>query len=142
VGTFIWTTTPFADYENDYNLAMNIVNGMRPNVISGIPLKYKELMEQCWDADPTKRPDINTIRDKIREINKFYYQYTPNNNTNIFREFLKKFKKADNLNKMSSLEIMNYYTGSSKLFTSKIYQFDNLPEPRNATEGIFYLFSS
>jgi hypothetical protein len=35
---------------------------------------------------------------------------------------------------------MSYYTGSSKLFTSKIYQFDNLPEPKNATEGIFYLF--
>ena len=25
---------------------------------------------------------------------------------------------------------------SSKLFTSKIHQFENLPEPRNATEGM------
>ncbi|PKC60935.1 hypothetical protein RhiirA1_444681 [Rhizophagus irregularis] len=27
------------------------------------------------------------------------------------------------------------YTSSSKLFTSKIHQFENLPEPRNATEA-------
>ena len=33
----------------------------------------------------------------------------------------------------------NYYTSSkfsSKLFTSKIHKFENLPEPRNATEGM------
>ncbi|CAB4420557.1 unnamed protein product [Rhizophagus irregularis] len=29
---------------------------------------------------------------------------------------------------------MKNYTSSSKLFTSKLHQFDNLPEPRNATE--------
>jgi hypothetical protein len=28
---------------------------------------------------------------------------------------------------------------SSKLFTSKLHQFDNLPEPRNATEGILLI---
>ncbi|GBC17262.2 kinase-like domain-containing protein [Rhizophagus irregularis DAOM 181602=DAOM 197198] len=27
------------------------------------------------------------------------------------------------------------YTSSSRVFTSKIHQFDNLPEPKNATEG-------
>ncbi|RGB36418.1 kinase-like domain-containing protein, partial [Rhizophagus diaphanus] len=54
---------PFANYDDDYNLAMDIVNGMRPKIIPGTPLKYKELMELCWDADQTKRPDINTIGD-------------------------------------------------------------------------------
>ncbi|GES75058.1 kinase-like domain-containing protein [Rhizophagus clarus] len=33
----------------------------------------------------------------------------------------------------NSLKIGNY-NSSSKLFTSKLYHFDNLPEPRNATE--------
>ncbi|GES90145.1 kinase-like domain-containing protein [Rhizophagus clarus] len=125
---------PFANYENEYNLAMDIVNGNRPKIVSGTPSKYKELMKQCWDADPTKRPDINAVWDKIREINNLYYQDTLNNNS-VFKRFLRLFKKTNNnLNKLSDFEIMSYYYASSKLSTSKIYQFDNLPEPRNATE--------
>ncbi|EXX60496.1 Ypk1p [Rhizophagus irregularis DAOM 197198w] len=126
---------PFANYEDDYNLAMDIVNGMRPKIISGTPLKYKELMEQCWDADPTKRPGIYTIRDKIREINRLYYQNVTDKNTSIFIKFLKNFKKTNNLNKLSDLEILSFYYASSKLSISKVYQFENLPEPINATEG-------
>ncbi|RGB36413.1 kinase-like domain-containing protein [Rhizophagus diaphanus] len=125
---------PFANNENDYNLAMDIVNGMRPKVISGTPLKYKELMEQCWDADPTKRPNIETFKSKINEISKLYYQNLPNDNINIFRKFLAKIKKTNYLDKMDSLEIMSCYFASSKLSVSKIYQFYDLSEPRNATE--------
>ncbi|CAB4444268.1 unnamed protein product [Rhizophagus irregularis] len=33
---------------------------------------------------------------------------------------------------MNSLE---NYTSSSRLFTSKVHQFENLPEPRNSTEA-------
>ncbi|UZO05312.1 uncharacterized protein OCT59_025669 [Rhizophagus irregularis] len=41
---------------------------MRPRVIPGTPLEYKRLMEQCWNADPTKRPDINHLNYEIREL--------------------------------------------------------------------------
>ncbi|RIA80187.1 kinase-like domain-containing protein [Glomus cerebriforme] len=61
---------PFANYGHDYYLAMNIVNGMRPKIVSGTPLKYKELMQRCWDADPANRPDIETLWEEIAEINK------------------------------------------------------------------------
>uniref|UniRef100_U9T9H9 Serine-threonine/tyrosine-protein kinase catalytic domain-containing protein n=2 Tax=Rhizophagus irregularis TaxID=588596 RepID=U9T9H9_RHIID len=42
--------------------------------MSSTPLKYKILMEQCWHADPTKRPDINSLHNKIFEVRKLYYQ--------------------------------------------------------------------
>jgi serine/threonine protein kinase len=116
---------PFINYEHDYNLAINIINGMRPKTIPEIPLKYKNLMEQCWDADPLKRPNTNTLLKKIREI-KSYYQDNPN-------ELPQPKANAD---KNTS------YTSSSKIFTSKVHKFENLPEPRNATKGIiiYYLF--
>ncbi|POG75283.1 kinase-like domain-containing protein [Rhizophagus irregularis DAOM 181602=DAOM 197198] len=63
---------PFINYDNDYDLAMNIVNGIRPKIEPGTPSEYKNLMKQCWDADPSNRPDINTLRKKINEINLFY----------------------------------------------------------------------
>ncbi|POG71920.1 kinase-like domain-containing protein, partial [Rhizophagus irregularis DAOM 181602=DAOM 197198] len=53
---------PFMNYEHDCNLAIDIINGMRPKIISEIPSEYKSLMEQCWDADSLKRPDIDTLR--------------------------------------------------------------------------------
>ncbi|PKY62658.1 hypothetical protein RhiirA4_489527 [Rhizophagus irregularis] len=90
---------------------------MRPKIISEIPLKYRNLMEQCWDADPLKRPDINMLLGKIREI-KIYYQ----NNPNELPQLKAKIDKEINSNT------------SSKLFTSKIHKFENLPESRNATK--------
>ncbi|EXX66723.1 kinase-like domain-containing protein [Rhizophagus irregularis DAOM 181602=DAOM 197198] len=32
---------PFNNYEHDYDLAMNIVNGMRPKIVPGTPLEYE-----------------------------------------------------------------------------------------------------
>src|SRR5436309_1854531 len=66
---------PFINHEHDYNLAMNIINGIRPKFVLGTPIDYKNLMEQCWDANPSKRPDIDTLMIKIREMN-LYYQNT------------------------------------------------------------------
>ncbi|GBC28530.2 kinase-like domain-containing protein [Rhizophagus irregularis DAOM 181602=DAOM 197198] len=108
---------PFMNYEHDYILAINIIDGIRPKILSEIPLKYKSLMEQCWDANPLKRPDAKTLNKKINEI-KSYYQ----NNSNELPQLITKLdKKTSNIL-------------SSKLFTSKIHKFENLPEPKNATE--------
>ncbi|PKC54109.1 kinase-like protein [Rhizophagus irregularis] len=114
---------PFDNYEHDYYLAMNIINGIRPRIISGTPLEYKNLMKQCWDADPLKRPDIKTLKKKINEIYKKYLnmpnELEENNNLEI--------------NKTNSLKEAK--ETSSILFTSsKIHNFENFPVPRNATE--------
>ncbi|POG61959.1 kinase-like domain-containing protein [Rhizophagus irregularis DAOM 181602=DAOM 197198] len=81
IGILMWEISsgqpPFINYEHNYDLAMNIVNGIRPKIVSGTPLEYKNLMKQCWDADPSKRPNIVTLLKKIREVNLFY-QNKPN----------------------------------------------------------------
>src|ERR1700733_12914040 len=35
---------PFVNYEHDYDLAMNIINGIRSKIVLGTPLEYKNLM--------------------------------------------------------------------------------------------------
>jgi serine/threonine protein kinase len=110
---------PFINYEHNYDLAMNIVNGIRPKIVPGTPLEYKNLMKQCWDADPLKRPDIFTLTRKINELNLFYHQ-----------------NKLDDQPEENNLEINNTYSLENiTSSTSKLHQFENLPEPRNATEG-------
>ncbi|CAB4485750.1 unnamed protein product [Rhizophagus irregularis] len=59
-------------------------------------------MEQCWDANPLKRPDTNTLWNKIGEI-KTYYQ----NNPNELPQLIAKVDKE----KINSI--------SSKLFTKE-----------------------
>ncbi|GBB88508.1 hypothetical protein RclHR1_15020001 [Rhizophagus clarus] len=59
---------PFINFEHDCDLALKIINGMRPKVIPGTPLEYKKLMEQCWDADPTKRPNIEDLLHIFKDL--------------------------------------------------------------------------
>ncbi|GBB92094.1 hypothetical protein RclHR1_19610002 [Rhizophagus clarus] len=118
---------PFINYEHNYDLAMNIVNGIRPKIVSGTPLEYKNLMKQCWDADPSIRPDIDTLWTKINEINILYQNKSDESLT----------QPGENNN----LKLENF-TSNSKLFTSKVHQFENLPEPRNATEEELEVFHS
>jgi len=115
---------PFANFEySDYDLAMNIINGMRPKIVSGIPLEYKELMQQCWDADPEKRPDINAVYNKIFYMNKYYHQNESEQQTNNTIINLQ-----SNSNSSSSISLVKKF--------SKLHIFEILPEPRNATEGM------
>ncbi|GBC22600.2 kinase-like domain-containing protein [Rhizophagus irregularis DAOM 181602=DAOM 197198] len=87
----------------------------------GTPLKYKKLMEQCWDADSTKRPNIFHLDNEIFEINKLCYQ---NNND----------EQLDCLNMNISLNSVNSLISSF----SKIHIFGEMPEPRNFTEEAYY----
>ncbi|GES90126.1 kinase-like domain-containing protein [Rhizophagus clarus] len=129
---------PFANYEDEYDLAIDIVNGVRPKIVPGTPPKYKELIERCWDADPTKRYDINTLLNTIDCINKSYYQNTPDGHKNMVSKFLKKFKKINNkLDNSHNSKIISYYSSSSKLLTSRVYQFIDLPGS-GITEGTIH----
>src|SRR5438270_630180 len=86
----------FIDYENDYYLATNIINGIRPKIVPGTPLEYKNLMQECWNANPLKRPDIQSLCEKMEKINLYYHNMTD--------EFFQ--SEVDNLeiNKASDLE--------------------------------------
>ena len=115
--------SPLINYEYNYDLAMKIINGMRPKIIPGTPLEYKKLMEQCWDADPTKRPaDIRTLRDKISKL----YQ----DEKEQMITYQGSSTSYDVQLQMSNSNSINFVS------SSKLYQFENFPEPKNATEGM------
>ncbi|GBC28935.2 kinase-like domain-containing protein [Rhizophagus irregularis DAOM 181602=DAOM 197198] len=80
--------------------------------------KLSEIV-QCFAPEVIngKGPDINTLCNKMNEI-KSYYRNNPNE---LPQSIIKVDKKTSNIM-------------SSKIFTSKIHNFDNLPEPKNATE--------
>uniref|UniRef100_U9UMZ0 Protein kinase domain-containing protein n=1 Tax=Rhizophagus irregularis (strain DAOM 181602 / DAOM 197198 / MUCL 43194) TaxID=747089 RepID=U9UMZ0_RHIID len=133
IGMLMWEISsgqpPFICKHN-YDLAIKIINGMT-KIIQGTPLEYKELMERCWDADPTKRPDITTLRKEIRKIHSYYLN-------NEEQQIISNDLQSNTRFNITSSSINSFFENIS----SRVYSFKDLPEPRNATkeeqEALYY----
>ncbi|POG65749.1 hypothetical protein GLOIN_2v1844575 [Rhizophagus irregularis DAOM 181602=DAOM 197198] len=67
---------PFINYEHENDIVMNVINDIRPKIVPGTPLEYKNLMKECWDAVPLKRPDVYALEKRMRRINLDYQNMT------------------------------------------------------------------
>src|SRR6266540_1420560 len=59
---------PFWDQNNDPELIIKIYKDFRPPIIKSAPKGYVELMQQCWDSDPNKRPTTVDIHETLINI--------------------------------------------------------------------------
>jgi hypothetical protein len=109
---------PFFNCKHGYDLAVNIVNGIRPQILPGTPVEFKKLMEQCWNADPEIRPDIHTLWEKVEDINKSLHE-----NSDYWKNI--------------HIDVSSHHKPISEMVfsNSKLYSFHNVPKPKNATEG-------
>src|SRR5436190_16879382 len=53
--------TPFDDRDFDLNLALDVCDGMRPQIPEYAPEPYVTLMKRCWDPIPTNRPTADKL---------------------------------------------------------------------------------
>ncbi|KAH0697707.1 hypothetical protein KY285_014922 [Solanum tuberosum] len=59
------------EYLTPLQAAMGVVQkGLRPTIPKHTPLKLAELLETCWQQDPTSRPDFSAIVDILQQIAK------------------------------------------------------------------------
>ena len=56
------------DQNNDIEL--KICKNLRPQIIRNAPKGYIELMQECWDSDPNKRPTTFDILKKLINMEK------------------------------------------------------------------------
>ncbi|PKK79238.1 kinase-like protein, partial [Rhizophagus irregularis] len=63
ISMIMWELTsnkpPFSNKHHDVGLALSVLDGLRPNIVEGTPDFYTNIMKQCWDSDPLKRPDAS-----------------------------------------------------------------------------------
>ncbi|POG69977.1 kinase-like domain-containing protein [Rhizophagus irregularis DAOM 181602=DAOM 197198] len=132
IGMVMWEISsgrpPFINFENDYELALKIINGMRPKIIPGTPLEYKDMMKQCWDADPEKRPDIKTFFNKIRKINRLNYQNEINEDKSIFKKLFEKIKLSTKINVSNNFETNNTIEDFDNKSNNNTSNSSNIPE--------------
>ena len=55
---------PYHDIAHDEFLAVRICQGLRPNSNYKIPQLILDIIKQCWDADPLKRPNAKELYDR------------------------------------------------------------------------------
>ncbi|GET60319.1 kinase-like domain-containing protein [Rhizophagus irregularis DAOM 181602=DAOM 197198] len=59
---------PFSNCAHDSILALNICNGNRPEINEQeAPKFYIDLMKNCWDPDPYKRPSVIEIKKLVKD---------------------------------------------------------------------------
>nr|CAG8600413.1 15408_t:CDS:2 [Entrophospora candida] len=68
-GLLMWTLAagmrPFYNVAHNEVLAQKIIDGERPKISKDAPKSYNDLMEQCWNHDPTKRPTASKLYETI-----------------------------------------------------------------------------
>ncbi|CAI2185424.1 7417_t:CDS:1, partial [Funneliformis geosporum] len=62
---------PFCDKKHDAELIVEICDGLRPSIVTNAPIGYIELMRECWDHDPLKRPVAAEITKRINDMWEF-----------------------------------------------------------------------
>ncbi|EXX74727.1 Cdc15p [Rhizophagus irregularis DAOM 197198w] len=127
---------PYYDIAHDEFLAMKICKGLRPKSNYKIPQFIFDIINQCWDADPLKRPNANELRELIYDL----HMDIGNNKVNSV--IYGQVKEADEVNKklsfsspLISISTITNMTHPQAVYTSRLLDFKNLPEPKNANNN-------
>src|SRR5690349_15658282 len=71
---------------HDVDLILKICEGLQPPILPNVPDDYVQMMQKCWDADPSKRPAIWELgifsENKLEEIYKGKIDFSKNNSNN------------------------------------------------------------
>src|SRR6266498_5852994 len=117
---------PFANCAHDELLALDICNGLRPEINEQeAPKCYIDLMKMCWDSNPDNRPSAIEVKELINLFKK-------RENGEIEKQFeeAEKYRKANLLsieNNQSTAHPQAYYT--SRLlnpFTKDFPKYDDI----------------
>ncbi|RIA88227.1 kinase-like domain-containing protein [Glomus cerebriforme] len=78
-GMIMWELStlslPYCDRAHNLDLAIEICEGVRPDPLPTTPEFYFDLMERCWDDDPSLRPNATEII-RILDMNQLYLKYS------------------------------------------------------------------
>ena len=115
---------PFDNRAHDFQLALSICKGERPEIVENTPQCYIELMEKCWDEDPLKRPNASEIKKILDEwISIITKKDIDEESKNIIMEFYKTDRILKRRQTNISDIINNNKSHSQAYHTSRLLDF-------------------
>ncbi|EXX55490.1 Tpk1p [Rhizophagus irregularis DAOM 197198w] len=126
---------PYHDVSHDESLAIKICLGLRPRFNIKVPQLIVHLIKKCLDANPLNRPIVN----EIANILSLWYT-----DFDSYIELKQQIKESEEINNKTlgnsfispTSSSLSYETHSEAIYTSRLLNFNNLPEPRNS--GDYY----
>ena len=118
---------PYHDISHDAFLAIRICQGLRLKSNYKIPQQILDKIQQCWDADPLKRPTAKELEKKVDQL-----YYSNSDDSEIYKQIneVEEFNKTQPSFTLSDTEL-KYTTHPQAIYTSRLLKFENLPEPKN-----------
>ncbi|POG74634.1 kinase-like domain-containing protein [Rhizophagus irregularis DAOM 181602=DAOM 197198] len=117
---YISEETPYSNVPHYHALSIKICKGLRPNIFKYTPKLLTDLITKCWDAKAENRLTAKELYQKLVELIEFDDEYDD------------KIK----LNRISEKRSNNIQTHPQAIYTSRLLNFKNLPEPVNSvSEG-------
>ncbi|GBC54462.2 kinase-like domain-containing protein [Rhizophagus irregularis DAOM 181602=DAOM 197198] len=124
---------PYHDIPHDELLAMKICQGLRPKSNYIVPQLIIDIINQCWDTDPSKRPEVNKLFELQNDLWKDWIE-----EDSVIK---KQINEADEINKktsstvqphLSTIGTLSYTTHPQAIYISRLLDLNNLLEPKNA----------
>jgi serine/threonine protein kinase len=122
---FISEETPFNNIPHNHALTIKICKGLRPNIFEYTPKLLVDLIVKCWDAKAENRPTAKELYQKLEKLRE---------NNSQMEEYDDKIQ----LNRSSEKRSSNIQTHPQAIYTSRLLNFNNLPEPINSGNLIYF----
>ncbi|POG72299.1 kinase-like domain-containing protein [Rhizophagus irregularis DAOM 181602=DAOM 197198] len=111
---------PFSNCAHDEVLALNICNGIRPEINDQIaPKCYTNLMKKCWDSNPDNRPNSVEIKKLIRSFRSSQFDETREYRNEMF-ELIKNNQLTTHAQAIYTSRLLNPFTKNLPKYNDNI----------------------
>jgi serine/threonine protein kinase len=133
---------PYNDAPHDHILTVKICRGLRPKISEDVPKLLANLIMKCWDAKPENRPTARELFQILckwnGECNGDYYTKC-DSSSEIYSQIkdCEEIRKNNKLkNKSLGNKHKNIQTHPQAIYTSRLLNFKNLPQPVNSSTDL------
>jgi len=129
---FMSEEIPYNNVPHDRDLAIKICKGFRPKISEDTPKFLADLIMKCWDAKAENRPTAK----ELYQILKKWNDKLQDEKTELYSQIKECDTIRENKLKNSSSEEKseNIQTHPQAIYTSRLLNFKNLPEPVNSSD--------